>query len=94
MSSRATVASISGRALGSNASWPFSVRATQDANRVRLSCSESARRPAKASASGRLGPVELLSGPVDLEVFLADIDGAESIVVDTHGRTVRESRPP
>ena len=30
-----------------------------------------------------------MSGPVDLEVFLADIDGAESIVIDTHGRTVR-----
>ena len=37
MPSRATIASTSGRALGSNASWPFSVRATQDANRVRLS---------------------------------------------------------
>ena len=42
-----------GRALGSNASWPFSVRATQDANRVRLSRSGSARSSAKASASGR-----------------------------------------
>ena len=38
---------------------------------------------------GQAGPVELLRGTVDLEVLLADIDGAESIVVDPHGRTVR-----
>ena len=38
---------------------------------------------------GQAGPVELLRGPVDLEVLLADVDGAESIVVDPHGRTVR-----
>ena len=38
---------------------------------------------------GQAGPVELLCGPVDLEVLLADIDVAESIVVDPHGRTVR-----
>ena len=31
---------------------------------------------------GQAGPVELLRGTVDLEVLLADIDGAESIVVD------------
>ena len=38
---------------------------------------------------GQAGPVELLRGPVDLEVLLADIDGAESVVVDPHPRTVR-----
>ena len=30
-----------------------------------------------------------MRGTVDLEVLLADIDGAESIVVDPHGRTIR-----
>ena len=59
MPSRATVASTSGRALGSNASWPFSVRATQDANRVRLSRSGSACSSAKASESDR--PAQLSS---------------------------------
>ena len=38
---------------------------------------------------GQAGPVEFLRGTVDLEVLLADIDSAESIVVDTHRRTVR-----
>ena len=30
-----------------------------------------------------------MRGPVDLKVLLANIDGAESIVIDPHGRTVR-----
>ena len=37
MSSRATVASSSGRAWGSKASWPFTVLATQAANSASLS---------------------------------------------------------
>ena len=38
---------------------------------------------------GQAGPVELLRGTVDLEVLLTNIDGAESILVDPHGGTVR-----
>ena len=38
---------------------------------------------------GQARPIEPLSGPVDLEVLLADIDVAEGVVVDPHGRTVR-----
>ena len=64
-----------GRALGSNASWPFSVRATQDANRVRLSCSGSARSSAKASSSDRPVQSSFCAALVDLEVLLTDIDG-------------------
>ena len=52
MSSRATVASSSGRAWGSKASWPFTVRATQAANsacfspaRVRAAPRRTRRRP-------------------------------------------------
>ena len=43
MSSRATVASSSGRAWGSKASWPFTVRATQAANSACFSACESSR---------------------------------------------------
>ena len=43
---------------------------------------------------GQAGPVELLRDPVDIEVLFTNIDGAESIVVDPHGRSVRGSRPP
>ena len=38
---------------------------------------------------GQAGPVELLRGPVDLEVLFTNIDGAEGVVVDPHGGTVR-----
>ena len=54
MPSRATVASNSGRAPCSKASWPFSVRATQAANSARLSASGNARSAVKASSSSCL----------------------------------------
>ena len=50
MSSRATVASVSGRAFASKASWPFNVRATQAANSRFLSLGASALNAAKDSA--------------------------------------------
>ena len=89
MSSRATVASTSGRALGSNASWPF--QRARDAGREQGPLVPFGKRPqlGEGLVIGQAGPVELLRGPVDLEVLLANIDGAESIVVDPHGRTVR-----
>ena len=49
MSSRATVASVSGRAFASKASWPLSVRATQAANSRFLSLGASALSAAKDS---------------------------------------------
>ena len=50
MSSRATVASSSGRAPCSKASWPFTVRATAAANSFSLSARGSARSAAKQAA--------------------------------------------
>ena len=54
MSSRATVASSSGRAWGSKASWPFTVRATQAANSACLSASGNALSAAKDSPSSAI----------------------------------------
>ena len=51
MSSLATVASSSGRAPCSKASWPFTVRATAAANSFSLSARGSARSAAKQAAS-------------------------------------------
>ena len=54
MSSRATVASSSGRASGSKASWGFTVRATQAANSAFLSATGKARSAAKDSPSSSI----------------------------------------
>ena len=54
MSSLATVASSSGRAWGSKASCPFTVRATQAANRACLSDWGSARKAANDSPSSSI----------------------------------------
>ena len=51
-SSRATVASTSGRAEGSKASWGLSVRAMHEAKRLRFLRSGSARMSANPSAGG------------------------------------------
>ena len=54
ISSRATVTSSSGRAKGSKASCPFTVRATQAANSACFSACESARSAAKDSPSSSI----------------------------------------
>ena len=54
MPSRATVASSSGRAPCSKASWPFTVRAAQAANRLCLPASGKALSAAKASPSSSM----------------------------------------
>ena len=89
MSSRATVASTSGRALGSNASWPFSVRATQGREQGPFVPLGKRPQPGEGLRIGQAGPIQFLRSPVDLEVLLSHIDVAESTVVDTHGGTVR-----
>ena len=54
MSSRAMVASSSGRAWGSKANCPFTVRATEAANSACLSASGNARSAAKDSPSSSM----------------------------------------
>ena len=88
MSRRATVASSSGRASASKASWPFTVRATQAAKQallVRLGLR--AERGEGLAIVLDLQPVEAERRAVD-QHRLAGAHGAEGVVVRTERRPV------
>ena len=68
MSNRATVASSSGRAWSSKASWPFTVRATQAANSACLSAWGSVLVFRQADGHSRDGSRRLVLGETREEV--------------------------
>ena len=88
MSSRAMVASSSGRAWGSKANWPFTVRATEAANNACLSASGNARSAANDSPSSSMASQSQRQVGAVGEQRLARAPGAEILVVHAHGRPV------